>query len=50
MAVNAIMTEADADKSGTIDFDEFCKYVAPKLLKVPPPVESVKAAFDVSQI
>ncbi len=47
LEVQAILTEADADKSGTVDFDEFAKYVAPRLLKVPPPVADVKAAFDV---
>lgn len=46
----AIMNDADADKSGTIDFDEFSKFVAPRLLKVPPPVDDIKSAFAVSII
>ena len=44
--VTSILNEADVDKSGGIEFDEFCKFVAPRLLKVPPPANEIKAAFD----
>ena len=48
--VTSILNEADVDKSGGIEFDEFCKFVAPRLLKVPPPANEIKAAFDVSPV
>ena len=50
MDVTSILNEADVDKSGGIEFDEFCKFVAPRLLKVPPPANEIKAAFDVSPV
>ncbi len=44
----AIMTKADADKSGSVDFEEFKKFVIPELSKPPLPVGDIDAAFKVS--
>jgi len=43
-----MITSLDADKSGTIDFQEFCRLMEAKLAEDNPPTEeSLKAAFKV---
>ena len=48
LEISAILTEADVDKSGTISFSEFSKYVAPRLFAVRPLMGDIKVTFDVS--
>ena len=45
VSIEAILNEADEDKSGDISFDEFCKYIAPKLKQ--PPSDVIKTCFKV---
>ena len=48
LSIEVIMNQADEDKSGDLNFEEFCKYIAPKL-KAPPPSDIMKTSFKVSQ-
>lgn len=45
VSIEAILNEADEDKSGDISFEEFCKYIAPKLKR--PPSDVIKTCFKV---